>query len=100
MMLSRPSADNTLPTDILISFQNALEEALRSHEDRLDGEPELDDISIAIRRRSQEAQAEIMAALARIRDGSFGRCAKCHSAISSDRLEAMPHTGLCLNCAS
>lgn len=100
MMPSRSSTDNTLPADKLSSFQAALEEALRSHEERLEGESELDDISIAIRRRSQEARAEITAALSRIRDGSFGTCVKCLTDISPDRLDAMPHARHCLNCAS
>lgn len=100
MALPQTSADKTLPTHTLTSFQRELEVALRSHEERLEGEAEFDDVSAAIRRRSEEAHREILAALARIRDGSFGRCERCLMAIRLDRLVAMPHARYCMSCVS
>jgi DnaK suppressor protein len=40
----------------------------------------------------------IRAALARIRDGSFGTCIECESAISRKRLQAVPWASLCIKC--
>lgn len=42
----------------------------------------------------------IQAALHRIEDGSYGICAKCGADISEERLVAVPHTPLCVKCAS
>lgn len=42
----------------------------------------------------------IHAALARIDGGSFGICLKCGESISDARLDVLPHTTLCRNCAS
>ncbi|REK09061.1 MAG: hypothetical protein DWQ37_19585 [Planctomycetota bacterium] len=37
-------------------------------------------------------------ALARIGDGSYGICKRCGKHIASERLEAIPHAGLCVRC--
>ncbi len=39
---------------------------------------------------------EINAALARIDDGSYGRCERCGQAIARERLEALPWATLCI----
>jgi DnaK suppressor protein len=39
---------------------------------------------------------EINAALARIDDGSYGRCERCGQAIAPERLEALPWATLCI----
>ena len=41
----------------------------------------------------------IQAALARIKDGTFGVCAACGEPISKERLEVLPHTPRCKHCA-
>jgi DnaK suppressor protein len=41
---------------------------------------------------------EVRAALARIHNGSYGRCLQCDDAISAKRLEAVPWASLCLPC--
>ncbi len=40
--------------------------------------------------------AEIQDALARLEEGSYGRCVICHRPIGRDRLEALPATPFCL----
>ena len=42
---------------------------------------------------------EIDAAFARMRTRSFGMCESCHKPIGRDRLRAMPHKSLCIDCA-
>lgn len=41
---------------------------------------------------------EIEDALRRIDAGVFGRCERCGADIALERLEALPHAGLCLEC--
>jgi RNA polymerase-binding transcription factor DksA len=43
--------------------------------------------------------AEVNDALARIEQGTFGRCENCHKAISKERLEAVPYARYCIRCA-
>ncbi len=39
-------------------------------------------------------------ALERIKDGSYGSCQDCGKPISPERLEAVPHARLCIECKS
>ncbi len=39
-------------------------------------------------------------ALRRIEDGSYGKCCSCDQQISKDRLTAVPHARLCIECKS
>ncbi|MGI9394157.1 MAG: TraR/DksA family transcriptional regulator [Boseongicola sp.] len=41
----------------------------------------------------------IDAALARIKDGSFGVCTVCGDDIAAERLDAVPDTPFCATCA-
>jgi DnaK suppressor protein len=48
---------------------------------------------------SAKAQrAEVIAALARIDDGSYGRCVDCAGPVPEPRLEARPATARCVPC--
>lgn len=44
--------------------------------------------------------ARIRAALRRIRDGSYGICTRCGEQIARERLDVLPETPLCRNCAA
>ena len=46
-----------------------------------------------------ETLREVEAALARVDDGSYGRCELCGGQISDARLEAMPAARRCIECA-
>jgi DnaK suppressor protein len=43
---------------------------------------------------------QIDGALRRIEDGSFGQCEQCGMKIPKARLEAIPYSALCVQCAS
>jgi DnaK suppressor protein len=47
-----------------------------------------------------EQRTEVAAALARIDDGSYGRCVDCGNEIPDPRLEARPTTVRCVPCQS
>lgn len=49
---------------------------------------------------ARERLAEIDAALARVNDGSYGRCAACGQPIGGARLDARPAASVCIGCAS
>ena len=48
---------------------------------------------------AQAHVAEIDAALARVEAGTFGRCQECGQAIAKPRLQALPYTPFCIECA-
>jgi len=54
----------------------------------------------ALAGRLEETLREIDEALAKIEDGTYGRCESCGKEIGAARLEAMPSATLCITCAS
>ncbi len=44
--------------------------------------------------------AELNDAIDRIEEGTYGTCTMCGSEINKERLEAIPHARLCLECKS
>jgi RNA polymerase-binding transcription factor DksA len=52
----------------------------------------------ALAARTRLFLAEIDAALARLDEGSYGRCETCGEAIPLERLEAIPHARTCVGC--
>lgn len=45
-----------------------------------------------------ELAATIRRALARLEDGTYGRCDRCGCAIAFERLDAVPYTATCVDC--
>ena len=54
----------------------------------------------ALETEAVEQLAEIEAALQRLELGQYGQCANCGDAISPERLQAMPASTECLECAA
>lgn len=52
------------------------------------------------KRRMQAERSQVQAALARIKDGSYGLCLRCEEPIEYKRLEVRPECTLCRECQS
>ena len=76
--------DNPLTLDDMTVIRSAGLRGFRATVTALGGDPE----------RYAEA------ALARLADGTFGRCERCSARIGEARLEARPTARLCIDCAS
>ncbi len=59
-----------------------------------------DEVLEALGSHDQEELRQIDAALSRIEDGEYGACVKCGNDISAERLEVLPATPFCKNCAA
>ena len=53
---------------------------------------------LALRDRTERQLQQVDAALARLDDGSYGRCRSCAKPIPEERLEALPWAALCIDC--
>jgi len=53
---------------------------------------------LALEKQTREQLAEIEAALAKFEDNTYGKCEACGKPIARERLEALPHAKLCVNC--
>ena len=62
---------------------------------------EQDEMGVTLSLLSNEEwmSSEIKNALQRIDDGSYGRCIQCQKSITLDRLNAIPYTPFCIQCA-
>ena len=87
-----------------------LERRLTGIEEELDSHASKDWEELAVEREEDEvlegmgqsglAEIEkLRAALARIEDGSYGICVRCGEDISAERLDVLPATPFCRNCA-
>jgi RNA polymerase-binding transcription factor DksA len=89
--------------------RDEISDRLTRIEDELETTRSNDDDDRAIEREGEEVLEAvggagltelraIEAALNRIESGSFGLCAKCGEPISKERLDAVPHAALCMEC--
>jgi RNA polymerase-binding transcription factor DksA len=58
-----------------------------------------EEISLTLLENQELFLEEINKALARIEDGTFGRCEGCRKPISPERLRVLPYARYCVNCA-
>jgi DnaK suppressor protein len=54
---------------------------------------------VAIHDQILQQQAQVLAALQRIDDGTYGTCTVCGTPIAPERLEAVPWAATCVGCA-
>lgn len=58
----------------------------------------LTEVNTALKRAAASVLGEIDAALFRLAIGTFGSCQRCATALTEDRLHALPMAALCLRC--
>jgi RNA polymerase-binding protein DksA len=63
-------------------------------------EAENNEVLDALGNAARQEVAQINQALARIDAGDYGICIECGDAIRKERLEALPFTAKCINCAA
>lgn len=63
-------------------------------------EREGDEVLESLGLSGQQEISRIRAALARIREGTYGECVRCGNEISQERLELLPDTPFCKDCAT
>jgi len=57
------------------------------------------EVELGLLEKEARILTEIDDALARIDQGTYGICENCHREISRERLEAVPYTRYCIQCA-
>jgi DnaK suppressor protein len=58
------------------------------------------ELTLSLVGSEKEALDQIELALARIADGNYGKCEDCGKKIPETRLEAIPYTAVCVQCAA
>lgn len=79
-----------------------MQEMLKSElePDLEEGDPNLyeREKTLALVRNLEDKRYSLSQALARMDDGTYGKCETCGNEIAAERLEALPYTSHCLNC--
>jgi RNA polymerase-binding transcription factor DksA len=57
------------------------------------------EVNLSLLETEEQRLEEISEALKRLDQGSYGICAECQRPIDRDRLEALPYTRFCVECA-
>ena len=57
------------------------------------------EFTLGLIQNEEQALDEIGGALDRLTQGTFGRCEECHKDIPKARLQALPYTRHCVDCA-
>ena len=89
--------------DELLQRMQQVEQELNSHtskdwEDQAT-EQEDDEVLQAMGESARDEVVKIDAALQRIAEDEYGFCAKCGAEIGDERLDLVPYTPFCRNCA-
>lgn len=58
------------------------------------------EFTLGLMENDEDTLGRIEAALERIEDGVYGSCVECEGRIPKTRLNAIPYTPYCINCAS
>ena len=62
-------------------------------------EMENSETMVALEDELSEQEREVDKALARLEDGTYGTCTECGEEIAAERLQALPATPWCFDCA-
>jgi DnaK suppressor protein len=63
-----------------------------------EGEGYFAEFSLELLERDEQTAQDVLEALGRIEDGSYGRCEDCENWLMKERLRAMPHARRCIDC--
>jgi len=55
---------------------------------------------LSVDRNTRDILAQVRSAILAVEDGTYGQCRVCRGPIRVARLRALPHTSLCVDCAS
>jgi DnaK suppressor protein len=55
---------------------------------------------LSIEQNTLDLLSKVQHALSRVKSGDYGICERCGEAIPIERLDALPYSTLCVNCAS
>ena len=98
------AATTTLGPRQLAAFRTQLEQQRTFRLEQLDELREIDpgntsEVTEVLAAGARVALADVLAALHRMDNGSYGRCTDCREPLPLERLEVLPQVGQCLACS-
>ena len=104
MVMSSPAAFGAATPRQLAAFRRQLDEQRRFRLDQLDELRAIDpdnssEVTEVLAAGARVALHDVLAALDRMDEGSYGSCVTCGAAIPLERLEVLPQVAHCLPCS-
>ena len=96
--MPRPKSSKSIE-ERLDEIEHDLDEPASADTEERATEREGDEVLESLGNQGAAELKRIEAALKRIDDGSYGDCVKCGEEIAPERLELLPATPFCRNCA-
>lgn len=104
-MIHSPAArpPTVLDAEHMMMLHDMLEEQRRFRLEQLAAPPvPMSDAELEVQETilfgARLALTDVEAALARMRTGTYGRCVRCETPLSLERMEIVPHAALCMPC--
>jgi DnaK suppressor protein len=97
---ARLQGDTTQMEDNALNKDHDKATSMPNHMAELGTENFDQELTLSLLGSDNDAIDQIDAALKRIENGSFGLCEGCGAKIPASRLEAIPYSALCVQCAS
>ena len=103
MLADNPVDTAAAPGLDMAAIRRSLEAELRRREEIIRdlaprATPNIDPVAYMTSVATRRIMDQILAALDRISDGTYGRCIRCGGAIVAGRLEVLPYAQTCIDC--
>lgn len=100
LLRSRLRNDVTSMTDEALGTENHEPSSMPIHMAELGSDNFEQEFTLSLLATEEDTLGSIEKALARIENKTYGACEECGGVIPKTRLNALPHTPLCVKCAS
>ena len=97
---ARLSGEMSKMADAALSLNRSETSSLPMHMADLGSDNFEQELTLSLVGSEKEALDQIDLALGRIGDGTYGKCEDCGKKIPEPRLEAIPYTSVCVQCAA
>lgn len=97
---ARLRGDVSSMTDAALGAEGSEASSMPIHMAELGSDNFEQEFTLSLLATEEDTLGMIEAALERIEDGTYGICVECGHVIPKTRLNAIPHTPLCVKCAA
>jgi DnaK suppressor protein len=100
MLRSRLRNDVTSMTDAALHNDGSETSTMPIHMAELGSDNFEQEFTLSLLATEEDTLGMIESALERIESGNYGTCEECNGSIPKTRLNALPHTPVCVKCAA
>jgi DnaK suppressor protein len=100
LLRSRLRNDVTSMTDAALHHDGSENSTMPIHMAELGSDNFEQEFTLSLLATEEDTLGAIESALQRVENGTYGTCEECNGVIPKARLDALPHTPVCVKCAA